>query len=115
MKQILVTEGKWRERRESRVFIKCSPVGLVQLIFRGHKSAQFSQLLSAQDVTQGMGESLEPTAPAHPNKTAQLCPLQIPKPFAGIQSCLRARKVLLTFPKLPFFPYNPLQDRAGGP
>lgn len=110
MKQISVTEGKRRERRESRVFIKRSPVGLLQLIFHAHKSAPFSPLLSAEDPAQGMWESLEATAPSHPQKTAQLCPLQLPKPLSDLQSCFTARKALPTFPNLPFLPTIPLNE-----
>lgn len=63
MKQILVTKGKWREERESTRFIKCYNVGLLQLIFGGHKSVRFSQLLSAEDLTQGVCEPLKGIAP----------------------------------------------------
>lgn len=63
MKQILVTKGNWREKRESGLFIKWYNVGLLQLIFGGHKSVQFSQLLSAEDLTHGMCESLKGIAP----------------------------------------------------
>lgn len=62
MKQILVTKGKWREKRESRLFIKWYNVGLLQLIVGGHKSVQLSQLFSAKDLTHGMCESLKGTA-----------------------------------------------------
>lgn len=87
-----------REEREQSVqkVLSCGP---------GHKSAKFSQFLSAEGLAQGMWESLKATAPSHPHKTAQLCPCR-PQSLEGFADF---SKVPFSFPAILFSEGDPLE------